>query len=250
MPPPTLITLRLAAGSDTLDTMLRSLATPIVLVAIALAPLGSSARADEGEAAAVDDARLRLECSLMPSLREQQIEGPDRDDVITRSAGVALLLGAGYHIVPWLEAGLVTQLDVGTIRYARYTRPAENQPAVPEALVEGGYWELWLSLMARAHFGPVFVELGWAPLILRHDASRTDLPNTRGETDGTFIGSRSVAWTLGLGGEVPLADDLALTLRLQFRIRYLISRGGAPLADEDESGQMLLWPYIGLRYAL
>ena len=55
---------------------------------------------------------------------------------------------------------------------------------------------------------------------------------------------------LGVGARVPLAADLDLTLRLQGRIRYLVARGGEPLADDEETGQILLWPYIGLRYAL
>lgn len=218
---------------------------------------GAAAAADPGPDGATeapadgDDARrVRLELALTPTLREQQIEGPDRDDLITRSAGLALLVSAGYQLTDGFEAALVTQLDAGTVHYARFTRPGPDGPAVEEALVTGGFWELWVTLMVRARLGPVFAELGWAPLILRHDASRTDLPNASGETDGTFVGSRAVAWTLGVGGEVPLAEGLALTLRLQFRIRYLVSRGGEPLAGDEESGQMLLWPYAGLRYAL
>ena len=203
-----------------------------------------------GDVEGEDPRRVRLELALMPMLREQQIEGPDRDDLVTRSAGLALLLSAGYQLTEGLEAALVTQLDAGSVRYARFTRPGPDGPAIEEALVEGGFWELWVTLMVRARLGPVFAELGWSPLILRRDASRTDLPNAAGETDGTFVGSRAVAWTLGVGGEVPLAEGLALTLRLQFRVRYLVSRGGEPLADREESGQMLLWPFVGLRYAL
>jgi len=227
-----------------------------LLTALCLAATGPGgvARAEEPRAEedqADVERRLRLELALMPMYREQQIEGPSgRDDLITRSAGLALLASAGYHLTDWLEAAFVTQLDVGSVHFARFTRPGADGPAVEEDLVSGGFWELWLSVMVRGHLGPLFAEVGWAPLILRRDAARTDLPNAAGETDGTFVGSRAVAWTLGLGGEVPLAEGLALTLRLQFRIRYLVSRGGEPLDADEEFGQMLLWPYIGLRYAL
>jgi len=215
----------------------------------ALSFVVATARAEPALEDARYQPRVQLELAMLPLLLVQQIEGPARDDVITRSSGLALLLGGAYRPLAWLDIGVAVQLDLGSVRHARFTRPDASGEASELAVVEGSYWELWTSLMLRAHLGPGFLELGWAPLILREDAARTDLVNIAGEGDGLFVGSRSVAWTVGLGGVVPLGDDLALTLRLQFRIRYLVERAGEPLADQEETGQMLLWPYVGLRYS-
>ncbi|MCA9519015.1 MAG: hypothetical protein KC635_28970 [Myxococcales bacterium] len=226
----------------------RLAAAPLAL-GVALAASGAlPARAGADDAPAPVPS---LELALFPVLTMQQIEGPNRDDLITLGAGLATMLAADVRLWGWFEPGVTVQLDVGSSRRASYERPGADGVAAEAAVVEGTYWELWLTLMLRARLGEhVFVELGWAPLILRDDAARGDLPNTRGETDGVFVGSRSVAWTLGVGARVPLAADLDLTLRLQGRIRYLVARGGEPLADDEETGQILLWPYIGLRYAL
>jgi hypothetical protein len=216
---------------------------------VASSPSTDVARA--GDAEAEDDVgRVHLELALLPLVLVQQIEGPSRDDLITRASGVALMFGAAYQPLPWLDVGLALQLDAGSVRHARFSRPDADGQASEVAVVEGGYWELWTSLMVRGHLGPMFLEIGWAPLILREDDARDDLVNTRGEADGLFVGSRSVAWTLGLGARIALAEALDLTLRLQFRIRYLVERGGEPLADDEETGQMVVWPFVGLRYSL
>lgn len=219
---------------------------------LAAALLVSGATPPEPEAPPVPDGvgAVHLELALLPLVLVQQIEGPARDDLVTRSSGIALLFAGAYQPLEWLDVGLAVQLDAGTVRRARFSRPNADGRASEEAVVEGGYWELWTSLMVRGHLGPLFLELGWAPLILREDDARTDLVNTEGEDDGLFVGSRSVAWTLGAGGRIGLADGLDLTLRLQFRIRYLVERGGEPLADDEETGQMVVWPYIGVRYSL
>jgi hypothetical protein len=191
---------------------------------------------------------LSLEFAALPVITVQQVEGPGRDDLLTNDVGLTTYLSAGYAVLDWLEPALTMQFDAGSVRRAVFDRPGADGTASEAQLVEGSYWELWVTLMLRARYEQLFAEVGWAPLILRHDTSRVDLPNTAGEAGGTFVGSRSIAWTLGLGGTIPLADDLDLTLRLQFRIRYLVERGGKALAGEEESGQMLVWPLVGLSW--
>jgi hypothetical protein len=181
---------------------------------------------------------------------EQQIEGPGRDDKITQDLGLATRLSAAYLLNAFFEAGLLCQVDAGRVRRALYGRPDASGAAPVEQLVEGSWWELWLVVLVRGRYGPVFAEVGWAPLILRSDEVRADLPNVAGETEGLLVGSRSVAWMLAAGAFVPLTERLDLSLSLQFRIRYLVARGGRPLANAEESGQMTLWPFLGLSYRL
>jgi hypothetical protein len=209
--------------------------------AVLLATIASSggARADE------DWHRWHLEAALFPMLTEQQIEGPARDDKLTQDLGVSTALAFSYAPLPWLEPGLWVQLDGGRVRRAVFSRPDATGAARELDVVEGAFWELWAALAVRARFGVGFAEIGYAPLILRRDSVRVDLPNESGETGGTFEGSRSVAFLLGGGLSVPVAEHVDLTARLQFRIRYLVARGGEPLADDEESGQMALWPYVG-----
>ena len=219
---------------------------PIILLGLML--LANPASASDAPSAVDADAPVgvNLELALFPWVTQQQIEGPNRDSLLTNELGLASVFTGTYAIVEWLEAGLLVQFDAGRARRATFTRPDASGESTESNLVEGAFWELWTALLVRGRYGPIFAELGWAPLILRHDDARTDLPNVLGETDGVFEGSRSVAFLGALGGRVELAERLDLTLRVQFRIRYLVSRGGKPLADDEENGQMTLWPYLGL----
>jgi hypothetical protein len=192
--------------------------------------------------------RWHFELAFFPMLLEQQIEGPNRDDKLTQDATLSTALSISYAPLEWIEPALWLQLDAGNVRRATFTRPDATGATSEDQLVEGSFWELWVAFMARGRLGPGFVELGWAPLMLRQDTVRDDLPNVNGETDGVFEGSRSVAFILGGGASLPVWDYLDITLRLQFRIRYLVARGGEPLADEEENGQMALWPYFGAHW--
>ena len=192
---------------------------------------------------------LHFELAFFPFLTEQQIEGPNRDDKLTQDKGLSTAFNFSYAPVEWIEPALWVQFDAGAVRRAVYTLPDPATGSTEEAqLAEGSFWALWVALMLRGRLGPGFLEFGYAPLILRHDTLRTDLANAQGESDGIFVGSRSVAWILGGGLSVPVADNFDLTARLQFRVRYLVSRGGEPLANDEETGQMLLWPFIGAHY--
>jgi len=197
--------------------------------------------------AAQDAPPFYLDASFFPAMNVQMIEGPNRDDTVANDWAFTSSLNLTYAVTEWFEPGIHYQLDGGEVRRASFTRPdPDTGETVETDEVEGAFWEQWFALMVRGRFDPVFVELGWAPLILRRDTSRTDLPNEKGETSGTFVGSRTVAWMGAFGGAVPLTADVDLTLRLQFRIRYLVSRGGEPLADDEEFGNMVFTPTVGL----
>ena len=192
--------------------------------------------------------KWHLELAAFPVLTVQQIEGPNRDDFITEDGGISIAFSASYAPIPYLEPGLWVQVDAGSIRRAVFSRPDDDGVATEEQLVEGSYWALWVAFMLRSRLGPAFLEAGWAPLILRDDTTRSDLPNASGATDGLFEGSRAVAWLLGTGASIPVFDYFDVTLRIQFRIRYLVSRGGEPLADDEETGQMTVWPFMGTHF--
>jgi len=189
-----------------------------------------------------------VELALFPVFTQQQIEGPARDDRVVNEAMLGVVANATYAALDWLDAGLYLHFDVGSSERTTWSRPDSSGVARVDQRIDGAFFELWAAIFARARWGPGFFELGWAPLIVRHDSSRVDLPNASGATDGDFLGSRSVAFLAAGGARVPLAERLLLTLRLELRIRYLVDRGGEPLADDEEFGQMAAWPFIGLAY--
>jgi hypothetical protein len=236
----------------------RSLVSPLVFAVLGLHP--ASARADEAPVPAATEVTLdpvpspdakpeahkwHIELAVFPVLTQQQIEGPNRDDLLTNDGGISTALSLSFAPIKYIEPTLWMQFDAGSVRRAVFSRPDDNGETTETDVVEGSYWSLWIAFMLRGRLGPAFAEVGWAPLILRDDSTRTDLPNTKGETDGLFEGSRAVAWIFGGGASIPVFDNFDITLRLQFRIRYLVARGGEPLADEEETGQMTVWPFIG-----
>ena len=218
-----------------------ALVAAALVATIALAPTSAHA-----EPPAHD--RFHFELAALPYVTVQQVEGPGRDDLLTRDLGVHTYASFGYAPLPWLEPALTVRFDAGRVRRAIFDRPGADGAAAPAQLVEGDWWELWVELQLRARWRWLFAEVGWAPLILRADESRVDLPNTSGDTDGVFLGSRAVAWSLGVGATVPVGERWDLVLRLSFRIRYLVDRGGEALAGDEENGQMLVWPVVGVHH--
>lgn len=229
----------------------------VLLVAVAQSALRtpSSARADAPSTTTTTPTappapleRFRAEIALMPFHREQQIEGPARDDRVARDSGLSTLASFTFAPVRWLEAGLYLAFDAGSSRRVTYARVGPDGTAPEAALVEGGFWELWAGIVVRGRLGPAFAELGWSPLVLRDDDTRTDLANESGETDGLFMARAFLPFMASVGAEIPLLSSprLVATFRLQFRIRYLATRGGESLEGDQLFGQMHLWPYAGV----
>jgi len=189
--------------------------------------------------------RYHVDVALFPTSTVQMIEGPNRDDTVTRDSIFSGTLGFSYAPLRWIEPGIWLQFDAGNVERVQFTPSNEQGQASELQRVEGSFWELWTAFILRGRFHWAFAEVGWAPLIVRRDSLRTDLENTAGEASGLFMGSRSVAWLGAAGVSVPVAENLDLTGRLQFRIRYLVSRDGEPLARDEENGQMAVYPFLG-----
>jgi len=193
-------------------------------------------------------ARFAVELAAFPTFTERQVEGPDRDDKLVSDHRLGLVLTGTYRATDWLQVGLYLHTDLGSTSRTLFVSSDESEEEL-ETVIEGSYWELWTAVFARLTWRAAFFELGWAPLMLRNDTTRTDLPNESGDTDGVFVGSRSVAFLAGLGAMIPIAEKLSVTVRLQLRIRYMVERGGEPIDGEEEFGQMTAWPFVGLAYS-
>lgn len=229
----------------TTSTAAATATTPAPATTAAAAAPEQAAGDDGGEE---EEHRWHFEAAFFPTVTQQQVEGPNRDDLLTNDVGLSSTFTFGYAPIKWIEPSLWVQVDAGSVRRAVFTRPDDEGVATEAQLAEGSYWSLWLAFMLRSRIGPAFVELGWAPLILRDDSLRSDLVDINGKAEGLFEGSRAVAYILGGGASIPVWDNFDITARLQFRIRYLVTRGGQKLADDEETGQMTVWPFIGGHY--
>ncbi len=103
--------------------------------------------------------------------------------------------------------------------------------------------------MVRAQWRTLFVELAYAPLGIRSDDARTDLPSESG-TDSALRTSFAIAWYAALGGGVPVTDDLEVVLRLELRVRYYDRRGDGKLVDNLVHGTQNFTPFVGVAWKL
>lgn len=199
------------------------------------------------------DRPLRLDASLALWRFEQQVKseiGGARGERLVEETYVALLASGSWRVWGPLEIGGFVQADLGSRKAGRFAGFDENDQTVVEGEVGGDYSELWAGPLIRARWRGLFAELGYGLVAVRSDDGRTDLPNDQGDTDGRLRLSRSVAWTLGAGGAVPITDQLSVLFRLQYRVRYYTGRDGRDFEGDLAHGTQNITPFVGLDWAL
>jgi hypothetical protein len=147
-----------------------------------------------------------------------------------------------------LSAGGFLQFDAGERRAARFAGFAADGTTQVSDEVGGAYYELWMGPVVRAEWRRLFFEIGYGAYGARHDAARDDLPNENGSTDGLLRTHPTIAWLFALGGTVPVTDEVAVALRIEYRIRYYTRRGGEPFADEIVHGTQNITPFVGVAW--
>jgi len=172
--------------------------------------------------------------------------GGVRGERLVEETALGLQLAGTYAVLDYLHVGLFTRLDAGKREAGAFSGFDEDGAAVTMGELGGTYAEWWLGPLARAQYRSVFLEVGWGALGLRSDGGRDDLPDEGGSTAGAFATTPAVAWTVALGGGVPLSDDLELLLRLQYRVRYYTTRGGRSLIGDAAQGSQDLTPFAGV----
>ncbi|MEM1033794.1 MAG: hypothetical protein AAGN82_25900 [Myxococcota bacterium] len=149
------------------------------------------------------------------------------------------------------SVGWFGQFDLGRRDYGRFDRVADDGETALVVRDGGGpFWEVWTGPLLRVQWRALYVEGGWGAFGVRGDDARTDLPNTDGDTDGAFRTTPTIAWQLGIGANVEVAPPVFLALRLNYRIRYYETRGGADLAQGLAHGTQDILPFIGFAYRL
>lgn len=204
--------------------------SPHLVLAAALLGLPASAQADEPDGLL----GLRLELGAMITYDERQIEGTNQDAKVSRDFGLSTSFTVLYNAWKWFHVGLFVDFDKTFDDVSGTTADA---------------WELDVGLLVRLEpLDWLFFNIGYMPLMLRSDSSRTDLPNTKGATDGTFLGSHTVAFLVGAGVQLELSRHVDLFFKLDYRIRYFVKRGGEDLAGGKEYGGQSFYPYLGAAY--
>lgn len=224
-----------------------------VLALIVVGP--APAFADEGWSIPAEvwsaEETWRLDVGLTFSRFEQQVKseiGGVAGERLVEETQFGLAVLGSYRIWGPFSLGLYGQYDVGFRSSGRFVGFDESGAAVTESGTGGMFHELWLGPLLRIQYWTLFVEAAWAPVGLRWDDGRDDLPNKEGETDGPLQTSLGIAWYVGVGGGIPINDWLQVVLRLEYRVRYYTSRGGDALADGVAHGTQNLTPFIGTAF--
>lgn len=200
--------------------------------------------------------RVRLDGGLTFSRFEQQVKtelGGTRGDRLVEEFSFGYNQALTYRAVDWhdfsLAAGGFMQLDLGQREAARFSGFANDGSPQTTARIGGRFVELWMGPIVRLEWRRVFGELGYGLYGARRDDARDDLTDDDGNATGTLRTSASVAWTFALGGRIALVESLDLVLRMQYRIRYYDSRGGAPLAGGAVHGTQNFTPFVGVAWS-
>ena len=196
--------------------------------------------------------RFRLDGGLTFSRFEQQVKsevGGARGERLVESTEFGYLQMLAFRFWEPLSAGLFLQLDAGTREAGRFAGFAPDGTTVVSDEVGGSYTELWMGPFLRAEWRRLFVEVGYGAYGARHDEARDDLPNESGDASSNLRTHPTIAWLFALGGSVPLTDELAVALRIEYRIRYYNRRGGEALAGDVVHGTQNITPFVGVAWS-
>lgn len=197
-----------------------------------------------------DEERFRLDLGLGFHRFEQQVKaeiGGAAGVPIVEESALHLAVDATYNVWRFVRLGLSAQLDVGARHATTFERIEDGAPVVAER-VGGAYTEFWLGPMLHLQWKGLFARVGYGALGLRTDSARDDLPASDGSTSGILRTSPRIAWWFGLGVYAPIRPHWDLTLRVQYRIRYYVTRGGEPLAQDLVHGTQDITPFLGVSY--
>jgi hypothetical protein len=200
-------------------------------------------------ARASDDPRVRLDGGFTFSRFEQQVKsevGTEPGEKLVENTELGLLSMLGYRFWGPLSAGGFLQFDAGQRSAARFEGFDSEGRTVVSDEVGGSYYELWMGPFVRAEWRRLFAEIGYGAYGARHDTARDDLPSETGATSGILRTHPTIAWLFAIGGAVPVSDELAVVLRIEYRIRYYVTRSGDALKDEVVHGTQNVTPFMGV----
>jgi hypothetical protein len=194
---------------------------------------------------------IRLETGIVFSHFQQQVKqnvGDERGNRLVNEFHIGGVIAAGYRIVDALHVGLFSRLDRGERYQARFNGfDGEGRTQTTDG-IGGVYTEIWIGPYAQFQWKQLLIDIGFAPFGRRYDMARGDLPNARGESDGSFSLHPAIAWMFSVGGEFEIGNRTRLLIKAEYRPRYYNERGGDALIGSVEHGTQSISPIIGLSY--
>lgn len=195
--------------------------------------------------------RFRLEGGATFARFEQQVKpevGGAKGEKLVEETQLGYLQTFSYRFWGPLSGGVFMQLDAGRRESARFAGFDAEGRATTSGRVGGSYLELWMGPYLRVDYRSIFAELGYGAYGSRADAARDDLPSETGDRSSALRTSPTIAWSLALGARVELAPAVDLVVRMQYRVRYYVRRGGSSL-DGVVHGTQNFTPFIGLSWS-
>ncbi len=197
------------------------------------------------------DYDFRLDSGLVFSHFEQQVKtevGGEKGEKIVEDTEFGLQLISTWNVWKFLDLGLYAQLDMGNRTAATFDGFDDQGRTQITGQVGGSYTEFWFGPLIRAGWKSLFLELAYGAVGVRADDARSDLATEDGDTESALHTSPTIAWMAGLGGMFEVYNNLSIVLKIEYRVRYYDSRGGAPFANEVVHGTQNLTPFLGVAW--
>lgn len=198
------------------------------------------------------ESNWRIETGVTFSHFQQQVKravGDPRGQRLVNEFEIGALISGSYRIHDFVSAGIFTRLDRGERFLANFNGfSAEGKTQTTDG-IGGTYTEFWIGPYAQFQWKQLLIDIGFAPFGRRYDKARGDLPNARGDTDGSFSLHPAIAWMFSVGGEFEIGNRTRLLIKAEYRPRYYSERGGETLIGSVEHGTQSISPIIGLSYS-
>ena len=195
----------------------------------------------------------RIEGGITISHFQQQVKssigGPKGDELINNFE-FGLIATAAYEFNEYFSAGIFTRFDTGERNMASFDGfDAEGRTKVKDK-IGGSYTEFWIGPMISGMWKQFSLDVGYAPIGIRSDDARTDLPSTSGNTSDSFETHPTIAWLIALGGTIPIGSTLDIFIKVEYRVRYYNKRSGENLEGDINLGTQSIAPIIGVAWQL
>ena len=180
---------------------------------------------------------------------QQQVKaevGQPRGDRLVNEFELGALVSGLYELHEYVAVGAFLRVDRGERLAARFDGFDADGTTKTRDAVGGAYSELWFGPFIQVRWKQLSLDLGYAPIGVRDDMARIDVPSASGETDGTFSLHPTIAWIISLGANIPVSESFDVILKAEYRPRYYSKRGGEPLLGNIEHGTQSIAPLLGI----
>lgn len=200
-----------------------------------------------------DSTQWRLEGGITFSHFQQQVKseiGGPKGDELVKNTQLGFIVTGTYEFNKYFAAGLFTEFDTGERNMALFDGFDEDGRAMVKNNVGGSYNEFWFGLLIRGIWNQFTLDVGYAPIGMRSDDARTDLPSISGSTSDSFETHPTIAWLIAIGGYIPVGKSIDIFLKVEYRVRYYNKRGEENLIGDANLGSQSIAPIIGLAWNL